>query len=100
MKNKVKNDHLYIIQSSDAGMIKIGRSIHPDVRLKQLQTGHPAKLKLIHVFENMGYKEKYLHECLKSFRKKGEWFDYECVGSIPVEFYEIIPWGKLDEWNN
>ena len=74
-----KKDSLYIIQSSNKGMIKIGRSTDPDVRLKQLQTGNPSKLKLIHVFEEIGYKEKIYHELLKEFRIKGEWFSYDCV---------------------
>jgi len=94
------NDHLYFIQTSNQGMIKIGRSINPEKRLKQLQTGNPFKLKLIHVFYNEGNKEKFLHEELKTFRLKGEWFNYNCVGSIPNEFYEKIKWGSFDEWWN
>jgi len=93
-----KKDSLYIIQSADKGMIKIGRSIDPDVRLKQLQTGNPSKLKLIHVFEEIGHKEKLYHELLKEFRIKGEWFSYDCVGSLPEDLYEKIPWGSLDDW--
>lgn len=96
----MKNDYLYFIQSSEKGMIKIGRSAHPEKRLKQLQTGNPHLLKLICSFENLGHREKYLHEHLKKFRKKGEWFDYECVGSIPDDLYQKIPWGCFDDWWN
>lgn len=92
------DDHLYFIQTSNNGMIKIGRSINPEKRLKQLQTGNPFKLKLIHVFEKQGYKEKILHEELKEFKLKGEWFKYNCVGSIPIEYYEKIKWGSFDDW--
>lgn len=92
------NDHLYFIQTSNMGMIKIGRSIDPLKRLKQLQTGNPHILKLIHVFYNQGDKENYLHFHLKEFRLKGEWFKYDCVGSIPEEFYEKIKWGSFDDW--
>lgn len=95
-----KNDCLYFIQSSNNGMIKIGRSKDPERRLNQLQTGSPHKLKLICFFKDDGHKEKFLHETLKKFRirKNNEWFDYKCVGSIPEEFYEKIPWGSFDDW--
>ena len=49
MGQKQDNDKLYIIQSDLTGMIKIGRSRHPQKRLKQLQTGNPNKLKLINL---------------------------------------------------
>tara|TARA_B100000212_G_C27355295_1_gene525577 strand:+ start:1167 stop:1463 length:297 start_codon:yes stop_codon:yes gene_type:complete len=95
MSNK---DHLYIIQSDFTGMIKIGRSKNPSKRLKQLQTGNPNKLKLIASFKEMGWREKLIHENLKQFRKEGEWFDYNCIGSIPVDIYEKIKWGSFDDW--
>ena len=94
----MKNDHLYLIQSDKSGMIKIGRSVDPEKRLKNLQTGNPNRLKLIAVFENQGYREKLLHEELDKFRKKGEWFTYECVGSIPIDIYDSIPFGMFDDW--
>ncbi len=93
-----KKDSLYIIQSDLTGMIKIGRSKYPKKRLKQLQTGNPNKLKIIATFDNEGWKEKILHERLKNFRLEGEWFSYECVGSIPDSIYEKIEWGSFDSW--
>ena len=96
----MKNDSLYIIQSDVTGMIKIGRSKDPQKRLKQLQTGNPNKLKLIAEFKGEGWKENYLHERLKSYRLEGEWFSYDCVGSIPESYYEKISWGSFDDWWN
>ena len=95
MKTK---DNLYIIQSDLTGMIKIGRSKDPVKRLRQLQTGNPNKLKLIASFDGEGWKEKILHERLEKFRLEGEWFSYDCVGSIPVSIYEKIEWGSFDSW--
>ena len=95
MKDK---DSLYFIQSALTGMIKIGRSRDPQKRLKQLQTGNPNKLKLIAYFERMGWREKALHEQLSKWSLEGEWFDYECVGSIPDDIYEKILWGSFDDW--
>ena len=97
MKDK---DSLYFIQSALTGMIKIGRSRDPQKRLKQLQTGNPNKLKLIASFESMGWREKSLHEQLSKWSLEGEWFDYECVGSIPDDIYENILWGSFDDWWN
>ena len=79
-------------------MIKIGRSKDPQKRLKQLQTGNPNRLKLIASFDGLGWQEKLIHERLKSYRLKGEWFSYDCVGSIPDNLYERIEWGALDDW--
>ena len=95
-----KKDDLYIIQSDVTGMIKIGRSSNPQKRLKQLQTGNPNCLKLIASFKGEGWKEKLIHEELKRWRKKGEWFSYDCVGSIPVFLYEQVPFGSFDDWWN
>jgi hypothetical protein len=81
-------------------MIKIGRSKDPVKRLKQLQTGNPNKLKLIASFEGLGWKEKIIHEHLSMHRLEGEWFSYECIGDLPLNIYEKIEWGSLDDWWN
>lgn len=96
----MKNDDLYIIQSDVTGNIKIGRSKNPQKRLKQLQTGNPNKLKLIAEFKGEGWKEKILHERLSAYRLNGEWFSYDCTGSIPDSIYERIKWGSFDDWWN
>ena len=100
MRNKMNNDDLYIIQSDVTGMIKIGRSKNPQKRLKQLQTGNPNKLKLIVAFKGEGWKEKNIHERLDRYRLEGEWFSYDCVGSIPDNMYEKISFGSFDDWWN
>jgi len=94
----MKNDHLYFIQEQGTGHIKIGRSVNPSRRLRALQTGNGKKLKLVAVFKGKGDSELFLHEYLKEWRLKGEWFSYECVGSIPPSFYEQIEWGAFDDW--
>lgn len=96
----MKKDSLYFIQSDKTGMIKIGRSINPEKRLKQLQTGSSNKLRLIASFKDLGWMERQLHERLKEWRirENGEWFSYDCVGSIPINLYEEIEWGAFDDW--
>lgn len=89
---------LYLIQARGSGSIKIGVAKDCDARIKQLQTGNAVELRLIHVFKGYGNVERHLHKELKQFREKGEWFSYKCVGSLPVEIYEQIPYGALDSW--
>jgi hypothetical protein len=93
-----KDDCLYFIQSRATGYIKIGRSKDPHKRLKALQTGSPNELRLVAYFQGLGWRERVLHERLARWRVQGEWFDPACVGSIPEDIYEQIPWGALDEW--
>jgi hypothetical protein len=89
---------LYLIQAKGSGSIKIGVAKDCEARIRQFQTGNPVELKLIHVFKGYGNIEKYLHRELSKFREKGEWFSYKCVGSLPTEIYEQIPYGALDSW--
>lgn len=93
-----RGDCLYFIQARTTGRIKIGRSVNPKRRLRALQTGNANELKLIASLEGLGWRERDLHETLREWRVSGEWFDYDCVGSIPVEIYELIPHGGLDDW--
>lgn len=96
---KEEKDHLYFMQSDITGSIKIGRSNDPDRRLKDLQTGNPNKIKLVAIIEGKGYLEKKLHERLKEHRLRLEWFDYKCVGEIPVDVYEMIQDPtRFDDW--
>lgn len=93
--------HLYIIQSSNSGSFKIGRSKDPKKRLKQLQTGSPFKLRLILVLENMGHCEKMLHKEITRGKKKkckGEWFEFELSSYIPDSIYEQLDLDTFNTW--
>ena len=96
----MKKDHLYIIQTDKTGAIKIGRSKNPSRRIKQLQTGSPYKLKLLLILENQGNLEKELHKKLKPFKQscKGEWFSFDCTGSLPDWISEKIDWDIANIW--
>ena len=92
--------HLYIIQSDKTGDFKIGRSKNPQRRLKQLQTGSPHRLKLLLIVENQGTIEKKLHRRLQKYRSRrnGEWFDFDCAGSLPDWLSELIDWDVANVW--
>jgi hypothetical protein len=68
---------VYLIQSLEEGYYKIGVSIHPKKRIKELQTGNSAELKLIEVYrsEFANQIEKSLQRRYSHLRKEGEWFD-------------------------
>ena len=91
---------LYVIQSDVTGAIKIGRSKNPKRRIVQLQTGSPYKLKLLAAVDGKGCLEKYLHDKLKPYKQecKGEWFDFECAGSLPLWLCEMIDWDVANVW--
>jgi len=92
--------HLYIIQSSNNGCFKIGRSKHPEKRLKQLQTGSPYKLKLVLVLLNEGKQEKSLHMRFpkSEITCKGEWFDFNLLGFLPDRIYEKLNLEEVNTW--
>jgi len=59
---------------------KIGVSENVTKRLRQLQTGNPERLKVIHIqgFPDISIAriiEKHLHRMLKDYRLNGEWFE-------------------------
>lgn len=73
-KNDIKPD-VYFIQSIIGGPIKIGVSIFPKYRLKDLQSFSPFELKILATIPNGGHeKENQLHKCYAKSRIHGEWF--------------------------
>ena len=82
--------HLYIIQDNKSLDIKIGRSNDPYIRLDQLQTANPNKLRIILILNNQGYREKLLHKRLSKYNKIGEWFRVEALPELPIDIYEKL----------
>jgi hypothetical protein len=70
---------VYFIQAMDTGAIKIGFSIDPLRRIKELQTGHPAILKLICCIEGTRADERAFHQRFQKDRYQGEWFHPEPI---------------------
>ncbi len=62
----------YLAKNSTNGLIKIGKSINPISRIKQLETGSGAKLIVLAVIDDD--IESKLHRQFEKFRKHGEWF--------------------------
>lgn len=66
---------VYIIHAIGTSRIKIGHSVEPEKRLKELQTGSPYKLRLIESWPGTKADERRAHTCLSQYRQTGEWFD-------------------------
>lgn len=72
--------HLYIISShTNQMLVKIGYSADLAARLKQLQTGNPFRLKVLHSFAFPDSKkaaacETLLHRLFADYQISGEWF--------------------------
>ena len=74
-----EGDSLYIMSNSLLpDMVKIGRSVNPEERAKQLGASHPFRLAVEFSYGGKGFLEKTLHDRLKHRRVEGghgrEWF--------------------------
>ena len=68
---------------------KIGRSLKPKIRLKELQTGNPRRLKIvakIGPFSEVQSKrqEKRIHRIYKRWHVTGEWFEAEILNRMDL----------------
>jgi hypothetical protein len=78
---KLSQKHLgylyFISEEQFNNKVKIGISKNPEKRLKQLQTGNPNKLVIIHTIQSPDYKllERTLHDICGDLRLVGEWFE-------------------------
>ena len=77
---------VYAIQAGGpGGPVKIGYSRNPWRRLRQLQTGNPAALRLLAAEPNaIPEDERRAHDAIKSFAEplNGEWFTASAVGQF------------------
>lgn len=73
---------LYFIGCNDHA-IKIGFTDDVNRRLKQLQTGNPYELKLLHIIDAINPQlEKFVHEFFESEHIKNEWYEHKIVSHI------------------
>ncbi len=72
-----KPGYVYLIQAGKGFRFKIGCSIDPERRIKELQGGSSEILKLLcfKKCNDMHHQEGLWHKLFISARKHGEWFD-------------------------
>ena len=86
--NKSDLPHVYFMQNVENKQIKIGVSIHPEIRRKQIITEVKNYIKILHIIPSAGYdQEQFLHEKFREFRIRGEWFKPD---SVLLDYIERI----------
>lgn len=87
--------YVYLIQSMENGYYKIGVSKHPNLRLKQLNTGNPSITKLVETYQSTyAFKiENTLQHLYTHLKKNGEWFEL----SLNEEFNFISNCKKIEK---
>lgn len=94
---------VYVIASElEPNTVKIGLSRDPDKRVKQLQTGHAAPLKVFHQVafpaQNTRLVEQILHRELNHKRIRGEWFSLTIEQAIAEVDFALIRYGDEPNW--
>ncbi|MFE1877743.1 GIY-YIG nuclease family protein [Streptomyces sp. NPDC059496] len=77
---------VYVIGPPGSNRVKIGTSVNPGQRLKELQTGNPDVLEIRWTTPGGRELETALHQAFAAYRTAGEWFDFgdvDPVGAIP-----------------
>lgn len=77
---------VYVAKESVSGRYKIGISVDPENRIKQLNTGNPEQLILVHAFlatEQKHQSEVLAHSLFNENRLKGEWFSSVDLNLLP-----------------
>lgn len=70
--NNSNSELTYFIKMDN--MVKIGKSIHPEKRLKALQTNNPSKLILLYTTNK--FNESEIHNKFYEYRTQGEWYQF------------------------
>ena len=76
-----KTEFIYFIFNPDSSAIKIGKAKNVFKRLRDLQTGSPAELKLFKIIDATSKEaretEQRFHQKFRHLRLIGEWFRYD-----------------------
>lgn len=95
---ELKEKYVYVIASEqEPKIVKIGISVNPAKRVKQLQTGHATPLKVFHQqafpAKNTRMIEQILHRELHHLRLTGEWFTLSVEDAIAEVEFALIRYG-------
>lgn len=77
--------------------VKIGSSTWPRSRLAACQTGCPFELECIGVFWGGHKGEKLLHQRLRRYRMRGEWYDLSVAWRVVREATDAMSCERLAE---
>lgn len=75
---------VYFLADADYQFMKVGFSRNVQRRLAQIQDGGPLQLFVVDEFPGSVNDERAVHDLLKEYRIRGEWFQSDAV----LEFLE------------
>lgn len=84
--SSTKRHYLYAISNGDA--IKVGFSVNPKARLKDMQTSNHNELRIVWQCycaespKEASRQERRLHKFIDKYRLRGEWFDIKCLNKV------------------
>jgi hypothetical protein len=86
----LREGYVYLIGTSFEHPVKIGFSVNPWARLKEITINHPEKLELLLTMKGDKTMESEIQNAIKNFRVKNEWFQInaailECFNSYAAE---------------
>jgi hypothetical protein len=88
--------YLYAIIDTENCVVKIGRSVDPEGRCAQLQTGSASCLSVLHrvrvAEDRAAILERRLHRELAHLRCRGEWFRISPERARGMLDYCVIRW--------
>jgi hypothetical protein len=87
--------YLYVMRSR-TGLIKIGRSLSPKRRRRELECVSGLSIMLIAAIRGRGADERLLHAALREWRTNGEWFEdrAEVRRFLERHFDQTFSWGR------
>ena len=81
-------DHLYVMQYSSGGSVKIGRSFNVEKRRRQLMACQDFRIRVLQRYPRKGFLEPHIHRLLQSKRSRGgpgvEWFQVSAADAHAV----------------
>jgi hypothetical protein len=90
---------MYVIASNALGPVKLGISADPDQRVRELQTGHPEPLKVLHRepvdVERVRLFERLLHRDNSHHRLRAEWFNMTVEQAIAYVIFTTIEYSLV-----
>jgi hypothetical protein len=95
-RRRARSGHIYAIQATTGGLIKLGYARDVMARLGRIQTMCPVPLKVIWHKSGTSSDEQALHTHFAAQRQHGEWFDLQGL-DIPGALDGVLTHHTLQE---
>jgi Meiotically Up-regulated Gene 113 (MUG113) protein len=84
--------YVYVIGSTISKPVKIGFSMNPWARLKEISTNHPENLEVLIAFKADRKIESLLHSTMKHLNVKNEWFK---LSELEIDLLKYVSNGQI-----